>query len=97
MVFLKKVFPLSFKKMSSAADLIVGILIYIVAAVVAGVAIWVATAIVGWIPAIGGLLAGIIGAVGGLIGLYSLVGIILQILVYCKVLNDKSRIKIKKS
>ena len=85
---LRKIFPLSFKKMDSVASLVIGILIYIVAAAIAGIAIWIATMIVGWVPGIGGLLAGLIGAVGGIIGLYAFVGIVLQILFYCKVLKD---------
>ena len=77
---LKKLFPLSFKKMETLAALIIGILIYVIAGAVAGVVI----AILSAIPVVN-LVTGI---VGGLVGLYCFVGIVLQILVYVDVLKD---------
>ncbi len=76
---LKKIFPLSFKYTKDVASLIIGILIYIVVSVVGGILI----GIVGLIPVIGWLVA----AVGGLLGLYCFAGIVIQILVFCKVLK----------
>ena len=85
---LKKFFPLSFKRTDTVANLIVGILIYLVVGIVAGALIWLATAIVGWIPVIGTIIGWALGIVSSLIGLYVLAGIIIQILVFCKVIKD---------
>ena len=85
---LKKIFPLSFKKMNGAGDLVLGILVYIVVAIVATVALVIATKIARWIPAIGDFLAWLLGIVGGLVDLYAFVGIVLQILVFANVLKD---------
>ena len=88
MDILKKIFPLSFKRTDSVANLVIGILIYLLAGIVAGAVIALATMIADWIPVLGGLLAWALGVVGSLVGLYVLVGIVLQILVFAKVLKD---------
>ena len=77
---LKKIFPLSFKFLESVANLIIGILIYLVVGVLIGVAIKIVSVIpvVGWI----------VGICGGLVGLYVLAGIIIMLLAYFKVLKD---------
>lgn len=85
---LKKIFPLSFKKMEKAGDLVMGIIVYLIAAIVAAVVIFLATLIVGWIPVVGPLVGWVLGVVGGLVDLYALVGIVIQILVYTKVIKD---------
>ena len=85
---LKKIFPLSWKYTADVANLIIGIIVYIVAAVIAGVLIALATLITGWIPVVGGLVGWALGVVGGLIGLYVLVGIMIQVLVFTKVIKD---------
>ncbi len=77
---LKKIFPLSFKYVDSVANLIIGILIYIVVPFVFGL-------VSGLVSSIIPILAWIFGILGSIIGLYSLVGIILQILVFAKVLK----------
>lgn len=68
---LKKFFPLSFKGKTNN-DLVIAIVLYILACVVAGVVIKLTAAIpvLGWI----------LGIVLGLTGLYSFVGIVLAIL-----------------
>ena len=85
---LKKLFPLSFKRTDTVANLIVGILLYLVVGIVAGILIWLSTAIVGWIPVVGAIIGWVLGIVSSLIGLYVLAGIIIQILVYCKVIKE---------
>ncbi len=85
---LKKLFPLSFKRTDSVGSLVVGILIYLVVGLVAGVLIALSTMIVGWIPVVGAIIGWALGIVSSLIGLYVLVGIIIQILVFCKVIKD---------
>lgn len=88
MDILQKLFPLSFKKMSEVKELIIAIVVYLVVAILAGVAIFLATLIVGWIPVLGALIGWLLGIVGAIIDLYALVGIILVILVYTKIIKD---------
>ena len=88
MDFLKKFFPLSWKYTKDVANLIIGIIIYIVVGIVVGALITLSTFIVGWIPVIGLIIAWVLGIVSSLIGLYVLVGIVLQVLVFAKVLKD---------
>ncbi len=85
---LKKIFPLSFKRLDSVASLVIGILIYLAVGVVAGLLIALSTLIVGWIPVIGPIVGWALGVVSSVFGLYVLVGIIIQILAYCKVFKD---------
>ena len=85
---LKKFFPLSFKRLDSVANLVIGILIYLLVGLVAGALIALSTMIVGWIPVIGAIIGWALGVVSSLIGLYVLAGIIIQILAYCKVFKD---------
>ena len=85
---LKKIFPLSFKKREGVADLIIGILIYLVVGIVASAVIWLSTKITGWVPFVGALIGWALGVVGALVGLYVLAGIVIEILDYCKVFKD---------
>lgn len=85
---LKKFFPLSFQRTDSVGNLIVGILLYLVIGIIAGALIWLATAIVSWIPVLGAILGWALGVVSSLLGLYVLAGIVIQILVFCKVIKD---------
>ena len=84
---LKKIFPLSFKRTDTAANLIIGILLYVVVAIVAGALIFLATKLGGWIPVVGAILGWALGVVGSLIGVYTFAGIVIQILVFAKVLK----------
>lgn len=79
MDLLKKYFPWSFKA-SDGKALAIAILIYIVIGIVGGLII----GLLSWIPVIGWLLS----IVGGLLDLYTLVGIILAVLFFAKVLKD---------
>lgn len=85
---LKKIFPLSFKKHAGAADLVIGILIYLVIGIIAGALIWLSTAITGWIPVVGLLIGWVLGIVSSLIGLYVLAGIVIEILVFANVIKE---------
>lgn len=76
---LKKIFPLSFKRTDSVANLIIGILIYLVVGIIGGVAI----GILAHLP----IVNLVVGIVGGLLDLYCVAGIVIQILVFCKVLK----------
>ena len=84
---LKKFFPLSFKYTKDVSDLVIGIIIQIIAVVILGALIWLATAITGWIPVVGKLIGWVLGIVSSLAGIYCLSGIVIQILVYTKVIK----------
>ena len=77
---LKKYFPISFKYTGSVKDLIIGIVIYLVA----GLIVSFLLGLVGKILPFLGL---ILGLVGGIFDLYCTVGIVLQVLVFAKVLK----------
>lgn len=79
MDLLKKFFPWSFKA-NDAKALIIAIIIYIVIGIVGGLII----GLLSWIPLIGWLFS----IIGSLLDLYTLVGIILAILFFAKVLKD---------
>lgn len=79
MDLLKKLFPISFKYAGSVAELIIGILIYVVGGAIAGAVIGFLTGL----PIVGF----IFGLIGSLLGIYSLAGIIIEVLVFCKVLK----------
>ena len=85
---LKKFFPISFKYTSDGAQLAIGIIIYLVAGIIAGALIAISTFLTGWIPAIGALIGWVLGIVSSLIGVYVIAGIVIQVLVFCKVLKD---------
>lgn len=79
MEILKKIFPISFKYIGSAANLVIGILLYLVLGLLGGAIIGVAVNI----PVVN-LLCGI---AGGLLDLYVVAGIVIEILAHCKVLK----------
>lgn len=78
MDLLKKYFPRAFK-VSDVASLIIAILIYIVFDVVAG-------AVIGLLAAIP-VLGIIFSILGALVGIYATAGIVISVLVFCKVLK----------
>ena len=84
---LKKIFPLSWKYTKDVPNLIIGILIYIVLGVIVGALITLSTFLTLWIPVVGAILAWALGIISSLIGIYVLAGIIVQILVFAKVLK----------
>ena len=80
MDILKKLFPLSFKFTGSVANLIIGVLIYLVVDIVLGVVIGLLSSI----PVVGV----IVSLIGSLIGLYTVGGIVIMFLSHFKVLKD---------
>lgn len=84
---LKKFFPLSFKRTDTVGNLIVGILIYLIVGVVAGALISLSTLLTVWIPVVGLILGWALGVVSSLVGIYVLAGIVIQILVFAKVVK----------
>ena len=86
MELLKKIFPFSFKKSDDVANLVISIILHLVAAILAGAVIGLATLIVGWIPIVGAIIGWALGVIGSLIELYVIAGIVIKILVYAKVI-----------
>ena len=79
MDILKKVFPLSFKYVGEVANLVIGIIIYVLVGIVGGAVIGLTASL----PVVGIIL----GIVGALLDLYVTAGIVIEILVNCKVLK----------
>ncbi|MBE6536820.1 MAG: hypothetical protein E7673_02585 [Ruminococcaceae bacterium] len=84
---LKKLFPLSWKYSKDAANLIVGILMYLAVGIIAGVMIWLSGLIIGWIPVVGAIVGWVLRIASILVDVYVVVGIIVQILVFAKVIK----------
>lgn len=85
---LKKIFPMSWKFTADVSNFVVGIIIYIVLCVPVGIVLGLAKIIVEWIPLVGNVLVWALGVIGVLVGLYAIIGLVLLILVYCKVITD---------
>lgn len=85
---LKKIFPMSWKFTADVSNFVVGIIIYIVLCVPVGIVLGLAKIIVEWIPLVGNVLVWALGVIGVLVGLYAIIGLVLLILVYCKVIKD---------
>lgn len=83
---LKKIFPYSFGA-AEVKDLVIKIIVYIVAAFLAGVVLAIAGLITGWIPIVGAIIGVLLRIVGGAVELYVLIGIVLLVLDYLKVLK----------
>ena len=79
MDMIKKIFPFSFKKLKTPGDLAINILIQIAVGALAGILIGVLSGvpILNWIA----------GTACGLVDLYVVIGIVLSILNYLKVLK----------
>ena len=85
---LKKFFPLSWKFTKDPANLVIGIIIYVAASIVAGLLVALAVGLAYWIPILGVVLAFLFGSVGSAVTFYSYAGIVILILVYCKVIKN---------
>lgn len=83
---LKKLFPHAFKA-HETSSLIVSILVYIAIALVGGIAVGLITLITGWIPVLGTLLGIIFKILGTAVGIYTLAGIVMSVLVYNNMLR----------
>lgn len=84
---LKKFFPLSFKYAKDVANLIIGIIVYLIVGVAASALIWLATAIVGWIPVVGALVGWACGIIGALVDIYVVAGIVILVLAFLKIVK----------
>ena len=83
MKMLKEIWFYSFKvEKKNVSSLVVNLIVWVVAAFIAGIVLWLATSLTSWIPIIGWLIGVIVGIAGGAVELYSLIGIVLSILVF---------------
>jgi len=85
---LKSFFPLSWKYSKDVTALVTGIIIHLVAGVLLGAVISLAGLLTGWIPVIGALIGWILGIVSSLLGLYILVGVVLQVLLFFNIIKE---------
>lgn len=86
MDMLKKFFPYSFGAEGTNA-LVVKIIVYVVAAVVAGIVLILAGLLTGWIPVLGDIIGALLSIVGWVVEVYVIVGIVLLVLDYLKILK----------
>lgn len=86
MDMLKKFFPYSFGAKDTTA-LVIKIVVYVVAMVVGGLLLSLIGLISGWIPLLGAVIGWILGVIGTVIEVYCVIGIVLSVLDYFKVLK----------
>lgn len=79
---LKKLFPVSYKQ-----SLLVSIIVYVVAAIVASLLIGFAGALTSWIPLVGTLVGWVLRIAGTLVDIYVVGGIVVSILLELKVIK----------
>ena len=72
---LKKLFPTSYKN-----TLLGSVLRYLLIAIVAGLLIWLATLLTGWIPVVGTIIGWVLGIAGTIVEIYVVAGIVVSIL-----------------
>ena len=84
---MKNYFPLSFKYSKGLLNMIIGIIIYVIIAAVAGALIWLAGAIGGWIPVVGTILGWVLKIVSIIVEIYVAVGIIILVLAFLKIVK----------
>ncbi len=85
---LKKYFPMSWKYTKDVPNLIKGIIIYLLVGILAGVVIALSGLITGWIPVVGAIIGIVLKLAGALVDVYVVAGIVIQVLVYAKVIKD---------
>ena len=92
MDFLKKFFPISFKYRNSGKELAKGIIIQAVASLVISIVLGTVIGITAAIPAVPefvkSLTSLLLGAVTSLVDIYATAGIVIEILVFLKVIKD---------
>ena len=84
---LQKIFPLSIKYSDTSANLVVGIIIYIAAGLVAGGILALAGVLASIIPVVGSVIAVLLTLVGSLVEFYVFAGIVVLALVFTKVIK----------
>ena len=85
---LKKIFPISFKYTENGSALAIGIIIYVIAGLIFGAIIGISGLLTGWIPVAGDIIGTLLRIISGLAEAYVVGGIVIQILVFCKVIKE---------
>lgn len=80
---MKKFFPWSYSK----AGLLIGLIYYILVALVASLIIGFANVLVGWIPVVGAIVAWALRIVGIIVDAWVVIGIVLRVLVTLKIVK----------
>lgn len=92
MDFLKKFFPISFKYRNSGNELAKGIIIQAVASLVISIVLGIVIGVTAAIPAVPELVKSLtsllLGAITSIVGIYATAGIVIEILVFLKVIKD---------
>ena len=84
---MKQLFPLSFKWSKDLVSMIIGIVIYLIVGAVAGLCIWLAGFIGGWIPVVGVIPCWVLRIVSILVDVYVVAGIVILVLVFLKIVK----------
>ncbi len=85
---LKKFFPMSWEYTKDVPNLIKGIILYVVVGLLASALIALSGLITGWIPVVGAIVGIVLRLAGALVDVYVVAGIVIQVLVYTKVIKD---------
>ena len=85
---LRKLFPLSFKKMETVGNLIIAVVIYLVIGLIASLFMALAGWLTGWIPVVGVVVGWILRIIGILVEAYVVGGIVLLFLHHFNVIKD---------
>lgn len=85
---MKGFFPLSFKYSKDLVSMIFGIVVYLVVAAVAGVLIWIAGMLSGWVPIAGVVIGWILSIASIIVEVYTIAGIVVLILAFLKVVKE---------
>ena len=85
---MKGFFPLSFKYSKDLVSMIWGIIVYLVVAAVAGLLIWLASMLGGWVPIAGNVLGWILRIASIIVEVYTVIGIIVLILAFLKIVKE---------
>lgn len=85
---LKKFFPISFKYTADGTALAIGIILYVILGIVFGAVIALSGFLTSWIPVVGDVIGILLNAVSMLAEAYVVGGIVIQVLVFCKVIKE---------
>ena len=85
---LRKLFPLSFKKMETVDNLVIAVVIYLVIGIVASLLMALAGLLTGWIPVVGIAVGWVLRIIGIFVDAYVVGGIVLLFLHHFNVIKD---------
>ena len=88
---MKNLWKISFNHSKNIIDMIIGIIIYLIFGAIAGVLIWLAGAITGWIPLVGDVVSWALRIVGIIVEVWVVIGIILCILATLGIIKKSNK------